>query len=84
MKADLLSLMQKRIETEGYTTFILMLTDIFEQASEMIVVGENKELIAKSFDKQIKNNSFYAKGVLSRKKQVVPPITSAITNLEEI
>lgn len=84
MKADLLSLMQKRIETEGYTTFILMLTDIFEQASEMIVVGENKELIAKSFDKQIKNNSFYAKGVLSRKKQVVPPITSAITNVEEI
>lgn len=84
MKADLLSLMQRRIETEGYTTFILMLTDIFEQASEMIVVGDNKELIAKSFGKEIKNNSFYAKDVLSRKKQVVPPITSAITAVEEI
>lgn len=84
MKSDLLSLMQRRIETEGYTTFILMLTDIFEQASEMIVVGDNKELIAKSFGKEIKNNSFYAKDVLSRKKQVVPPITSAITAVEEI
>lgn len=84
MKNDLLSLMKKRIQNEGYSTFIVMLTDIFKQASEMIVVGENKELIAKSFGKTIENNSFYAKGVLSRKKQVVPPIMSAITNIEEI
>ncbi|MGO3168113.1 DHHA2 domain-containing protein, partial [Senegalia sp. (in: firmicutes)] len=84
MKSDLLSLMKDRIRNEGYSTFIVMLTDIFKQASEMIVVGENKDLIAKSFGKTIENNSFYAKGVLSRKKQVVPPIMNAITNIEEL
>lgn len=84
MKNDLLSLMRDRIKNEGYSTFIVMLTDIFKQASEMIVVGENKELIAKAFGKTIENNSFYAKGVLSRKKQVVPPIMNAITNIEEL
>ncbi|MGO1651163.1 DHHA2 domain-containing protein, partial [Senegalia sp. (in: firmicutes)] len=84
MKSDLLSLMKDRIRNEGYSTFIVMLTDIFKQASEMIVVGENKDLIAKSFGKTIENNSFYAQGVLSRKKQVVPPIMNAITNIEDL
>lgn len=84
MKSDLLTLMEERRNKEGYATFILMLTDIFKQASEMIVVGENKELIGKAFGKTIEKNSFYAPGVLSRKKQVVPPITTAITNIEEM
>ena len=61
-----------------------MLTDIFNEASEMVVVGEYKELIADAFGKTIENNSFYAAGVLSRKKQVVPPITTAIINMEEM
>ena len=83
LKADLLSAMEERRIKDGYSSFILMLTDIFNEASEMVVVGENKELIANAFGKNLENNSFYAPGVLSRKKQVVPPITTAITNMEE-
>lgn len=83
LKADLLSAMEERRIKDGYSSFILMLTDIFNEASEMVVVGENKELIANAFGKNLENNSFYAPGVLSRKKQVVPPITTAISNMEE-
>ena len=61
-----------------------MLTDIFNEASEMVVVGEKKELVAKAFGKNLVNNSFYAPGVLSRKKQVVPPLTNILTSQEEI
>lgn len=84
MRLDLLELMEKRKEEEGYTTFILMLTDIFNESSEMVLVGENKEEIGEIFGKTIEKSSFYAPGILSRKKQVVPPITTYITNLEEI
>ena len=83
MKSDLISLMETEADKRGYSTFMLMLTDIFNEASEMVVVGQNKELIAGAFEKGISNNSFYVPGVLSRKKQVVPLITSAITNAEQ-
>ncbi|WP_406242449.1 putative manganese-dependent inorganic diphosphatase [Tissierella carlieri] len=84
MKSDLISLMEERAEERGYSIFILMLTDIFKEASEMVVVGHNKELVAKAFGKSLVNNSFYAPGVLSRKKQVVPPITNTLTNIKEL
>lgn len=84
MKSDLILLMEERAEERGYSIFILMLTDIFNEASEMVVVGHNKELVAKSFGETLVNNSFYAPGVLSRKKQVVPPITNTLTNIKEL
>lgn len=82
MKADLVSLMEERLKEHEYSIFILMLTDIFDQASEMVIVGHNKELVAKAFGETLVNNSFYAPGILSRKKQVVPPITNTLTNIQ--
>ncbi|WFA08857.1 putative manganese-dependent inorganic diphosphatase [Tissierella sp. Yu-01] len=82
MRDELIELMEERAQEYGYSIFILMLTDIFNQASEMITVGEHKSLAAKAFDKKLVNNSFFAPGVLSRKKQVVPPITEILSNVE--
>ena len=84
MKNDLINLMEERAREYNYSIFILMLTDIFRQASEMIVVGQNKDYAAKAFNESLINNSFYAPGVLSRKKQVVPPITNILSNMENI
>lgn len=84
MKTDLISLMEERAKDRGYSIFILMLTDIFKEASEMVVVGQNKELVAKAFGETLVKNSFYAPGVLSRKKQVVPPITATLTEIKEL
>lgn len=80
MKSDLISLMEDRADKHGYSTFMLMLTDIFNEASEMVIVGQNKELIAGAFEKELSNSSFYVPGVLSRKKQVIPLVTNAIIN----
>lgn len=84
MKPDLISIMERKLEEEGYSIFMLMLTDIFNEASEILVVGPYKELVAKAFGKKLANNSFYAEGIVSRKKQIVPPITNFITNMEEL
>lgn len=82
MKEDLIFSMENRLKDNQYSIFILMLTDIFNQASEIVIVGHNKELVAKAFGETLVNNSFYAPDVLSRKKQVVPPITNALTNIQ--
>ena len=83
MKEDLIALMEERAKQEGYSIFMLMLTDILKEASEIIVVGHHKELAAQAFGKKLINNSFYAPGVLSRKKQVVPPVTRYLNDLKE-
>lgn len=82
MRDQLIRTMEERSKEYGYSIFILMLTDIFNQASEMIVVGPNKESAAKAFNTTLEGNSFYAPGVLSRKKQVIPPITNVISNVD--
>lgn len=82
MKDDLVALMESKSHEYGYSIYILMLTDIFNEASEMVVVGEHRSLVAKSFGETLVNNSFYAPGVLSRKKQVVPPLTNMLSNME--
>ena len=80
LKADILHMMEMLTKENGYTDFVFVLTDIFKEASEMMVVGKNKDLIAEAFGAQIEDNTFYAEGILSRKKQIVPPITNALTN----
>ncbi len=84
MKDDLLELMEETSKIHNYSIFMLMLTDIFNECSEIIVVGHNKTLIAKAFDKTLINSSFLATGILSRKKQVVPPITNMLENMQEM
>lgn len=84
LKPDLISIMENKLKEEGYSVFMLMLTDIFNEASEILVVGPHKEEVAEAFGKKLVNNSFYAEGVVSRKKQVVPPITNLITKVKEL
>lgn len=84
MKGELLELMERKRKEEGYVSFILMLTDIFKEASEMIVVGDYKETIGKALGESTEKGSFYAPGILSRKKQVVPPITTAIEEIDDV
>ncbi len=83
MKEDLIALMEERAKRDGYSIFMLMLTDIIKEASEIIVVGPHKELAAQAFGEKLVNNSFYAPGVLSRKKQVVPPVTKYLNDIKE-
>ncbi|MBL7575426.1 manganese-dependent inorganic pyrophosphatase [Peptoniphilus asaccharolyticus DSM 20463] len=62
----------------GEATFVMMLTDIFKEISEVIVVGEYVESIKDVFGATSDSNSFKVPGLLSRKKQLIPNITRAI------
>lgn len=78
MKVDMLSLMDKKATENNYNALVLMLTDILNEGSMILVAGKDKELVAKAFNIKLVGNSVYLPGILSRKKQVVPVITAAI------
>lgn len=77
---DLKSQMQAKIDKRGEDTFVLVLTDIFNQRSELLVVGEFYEEILEEFGDLSPNGTINAEGVLSRKKQVIPKLTAAIVS----
>lgn len=77
LRDEITKLMQEKIETKGETTFVLVLTDIFNETSELLVVGDHIEDIEEEFGNKVKNGTISAPGVLSRKKQVIPRLTNA-------
>jgi manganese-dependent inorganic pyrophosphatase len=81
IKQDMITLMEKKATENGFSLLVLMLTDILKGGSEFIVVGEQKELVSRAFNVKIPGNCVYIPGILSRKKQVIPPITSAINTM---
>ncbi|MFT5790641.1 MAG: manganese-dependent inorganic pyrophosphatase [Shewanella sp.] len=56
---------------------LLLLTDIMKEGSEMLIVSDDLALIESAYDKQSSDGKVWLDGVLSRKKQVVPPLQAA-------
>lgn len=78
LKEPLIEAMELKARTGDFTMVVLILTDIYKEGSEIIAVGKHKELVNKAFNVELVNNSVYIPGILSRKKQVIPPLTAAI------
>lgn len=81
-KAAFMKEMQNASASDNYEMFMLVITNILDSNSEAIVVGtdECKLLFEKAFDKKLVDSSVALPGVVSRKKQVVPPLTKAFSN----
>jgi manganese-dependent inorganic pyrophosphatase len=76
-KKEILEDMEKVRKEEGLSFVLIMLTDVMKEASDLLFVGKPVEKFEKAFDGKMENNSIYKKGVLSRKKQVIPPLEAA-------
>ena len=66
----------KTIKDENLDLFVFAITDILNSNSELIVLGKRKDIVAKTY--QLENNRAFAKGVVSRKKQLLPLVTDNI------
>ena len=64
---------------EKYDLFVLVVTDIINSDSKILVVGAEKDKVGVAFNVTLDNNTAFLPGVVSRKKQVVPQITEALT-----
>ena len=64
---------------EKYDLFVLVITDIINSDSKILVVGAEKDQVGVAFDVKLENGTAFLPGVVSRKKQVVPQITETLT-----
>ena len=69
--------MNNFMEKNGVDLFVLMITDIIENNSQILVLGK-QEIAEKAFNVKLENNSAFLPGVVSRKKQIVPQIDSVL------
>jgi len=77
-KDKLINAMNRLCERYNYAFMCLMVTDIFEEATELIVAGERSDLVEEVFGYGDTAGRIYLHGVMSRKKQVVPVIYEAL------
>lgn len=66
--------MNKMIDNKNLDLFVVLVTDVLNCNSEIIVLGNKANLVEKAFNVNLVNNRAYLKGVVSRKKQVAPQI----------
>ena len=64
------------VKAEGRHSAVLVLTDIMKEGSELLVVSDEEDVIIKALGTQ-KSDNMWMPGVMSRKKQVVPPLQGA-------
>ncbi|HZD11293.1 MAG TPA: putative manganese-dependent inorganic diphosphatase, partial [Candidatus Binatia bacterium] len=72
-KAELLQAMRDYCDGHNLVLAVLLVTDIKREGSELLAVGRTRA-VERAFDCKLQDGSVYLPGVLSRKKQVVPPI----------
>ncbi len=76
MREPLHEYLEQFAHKNNYNLVMLLVTDILNQGSEVIFAGDSKDLIEKAFNVQLKGYSIYLPGVMSRKKQIIPLISS--------
>ncbi|WP_133405450.1 manganese-dependent inorganic pyrophosphatase [Parashewanella tropica] len=74
IKADLEADIAALKEEGNRHTVMLLLTDIMKEGSELLVVSDDADLSEKAYKIASENGRSWLPGVLSRKKQVVPPL----------
>lgn len=76
---ELETLMTNTISTKGLDLFVFAVTDILNNNSVAIVLGERAGIIEDAFKSSVVDNRVLLPGVVSRKKQIVPVITEALS-----
>ncbi|HAT4137679.1 putative manganese-dependent inorganic diphosphatase [Clostridium perfringens] len=79
LKDEMLDYMNQKADSMGLEMIMLLLTDIINEGSQILVTGRNPEIAEEAFKVKLEDSTTFLPGVLSRKKQVVPPLTQIIT-----
>ena len=78
IKERLIPFMVSECGRHGVSRVYFMLTDIMEQSTELLFYGEgSEEMAVNAFKIEPKDGTIYLKGVVSRKKQMIPPLMEA-------
>ena len=81
MKPDFENAINSEIKSKGYDLFMFVITDIINSNSTILTYGEKTNLVELAFNKSLVNNEMLLKGVVSRKKQILPFLMAATQSL---
>ncbi len=73
-KAEIEAAINNEIEKNNVDLFVFVITDIIESNSQAIVLGKDTALFEKAFNVKLEDNTAYLPNVVSRKKQILPPL----------
>ena len=73
-KNEIEEAMKSDIEANGVELFVFVITDIIESNSQAIVLGAQTDIFERAFNTTLENDEAYLPGVVSRKKQILPPL----------
>ncbi|MBU5482160.1 putative manganese-dependent inorganic diphosphatase [Blautia sp. MSJ-19] len=78
IKERLLPFMVSECGRHGVSRVYFMLTNIIEQSTELLFYGEgSEEMAVNAFKIEPQDGTIYLEGVVSRKKQLIPPLMEA-------
>ncbi len=77
-KEKLLAEIDNIIAKEGLKFFMLAITNILTNDSAALISGDGNDVVEKAFGEKVDSNLVTLRGVVSRKKQIIPPLTKAI------
>ncbi|MFV8829198.1 manganese-dependent inorganic pyrophosphatase [Alkalihalobacterium sp. APHAB7] len=81
-QAELEVALTKVVEDKGLDLFLFVVTDILNNDSVGVAIGKASTAVEKAFDVTLSNNTATLKGVVSRKKQIVPILTTTLSEVE--
>ena len=79
-KEEILLEISNIMKSDNLNMFMFVVTNILTNNSMGLVAGEKQEIIEKVFESKIINSELALEGIVSRKKQIVPPLTKALSN----
>ncbi|MBR1589995.1 MAG: putative manganese-dependent inorganic diphosphatase [Acidaminococcaceae bacterium] len=69
-------------EREKYNMSLLMVTDVLGEATDLLESGNCDGVLDLAFGNREEEGYYHLSGVLSRKKQVIPPLTEAFKKVD--
>lgn len=78
-QAELEEALNKVIADKGLDLFLLVVTDILNNDSVALALGTKASAVEAAFGVKLENNTALLKGVVSRKKQIVPVLTEELS-----
>lgn len=77
IKSDFEKAISQEIKKNNYDLFVFVITDIINSNSLLLTYGKKTNLVELAFNKNLNKNEMLLKGVVSRKKQILPFLMAA-------
>ena len=74
------AVLQKVIQDKNLDLFLFVVTDILNNDSVAIALGRTAKAVEQAYNVNLEDNRTVLKGVVSRKKQIVPVLTTTLSN----